>query len=289
MLLLLCCCSQGCFIGCKECDHESGRRQVDLCNSGQKATVNDPSQRSVNRAAAAGSPEDIYKHNPWRYPGNAPVADVCGLAGGTPWGPNAPEAGDCTCAWSNTACALECALARFPRVCVPMHAVTCLPVAITLLLVLMMLMLPTVCRRRCRRKYHLRTPRNCWLDAGTSARLHTTQMDDWRAGHGDLAGSQQPRYVIAETTRRHFIVGICHGHGSILSWVTWLLLIGGGYQYRLCPASEELTEECFQRHPLEFVREKQAIVFSNGVFSLSALNERLPAKCGPPKTVFRYR
>ncbi len=27
---------------------------------------------------------------------------------------------------------------------------------------------------------------------------------------------------------------------------------GGGYQYRLCPASEPLTEECFQRHPLEF-------------------------------------
>eukprot|EP00310_Coccolithus_braarudii_P014694 CAMPEP_0183341004 /NCGR_PEP_ID=MMETSP0164_2-20130417/7365_1 /TAXON_ID=221442 /ORGANISM="Coccolithus pelagicus ssp braarudi, Strain PLY182g" /LENGTH=248 /DNA_ID=CAMNT_0025511229 /DNA_START=87 /DNA_END=833 /DNA_ORIENTATION=+ len=27
---------------------------------------------------------------------------------------------------------------------------------------------------------------------------------------------------------------------------------GGGYQYRLCPASEPLTEECFQRHPLIF-------------------------------------
>jgi len=74
----------------------SGRRQIDLCDSGQNATVNDPLQRSVNRGAEAGSPEDIYKHNPWRYPGNAPVADVCGLAGGTPWGPDAPEAGDCT-------------------------------------------------------------------------------------------------------------------------------------------------------------------------------------------------
>ncbi len=98
----------------------SGRRQVDLCNSGKKATVNDPSQRSVNRNATAGSANDIYKHNPWRgssslsvrsgclsvaplktlflypstAPGTAPVADVCGLAGGTPWGPNSPEAGD---------------------------------------------------------------------------------------------------------------------------------------------------------------------------------------------------
>ena len=27
---------------------------------------------------------------------------------------------------------------------------------------------------------------------------------------------------------------------------------GGGYQYRLCPAGEPLTEECFARHPLPF-------------------------------------
>jgi lytic starch monooxygenase len=27
---------------------------------------------------------------------------------------------------------------------------------------------------------------------------------------------------------------------------------GGGYQYRICPLSEELSEECFQKHPLPF-------------------------------------
>lgn len=85
---------QGCFIGCPECDHMSGRRQTDLCGLGVKATVNDPLQRSLNRAAVAGSPEDIYRHNPWRRPGSAPVAGACGLAGGTPWGADAPEAGD---------------------------------------------------------------------------------------------------------------------------------------------------------------------------------------------------
>ena len=72
----------------------SGRRQTDLCKSGKESTVNDPMLRSVNRNAKAGSPEDIYRHNPWRAPGNAPIADVCGLAGGTPWGANALEAGD---------------------------------------------------------------------------------------------------------------------------------------------------------------------------------------------------
>jgi hypothetical protein len=39
---------------------------------------------------------------------------------------------------------------------------------------------------------------------------------------------------------------------------------GGGYQYRLCPASEPLNEDCFQRYPLEFVRDKAALEFKNG-------------------------
>jgi hypothetical protein len=50
----------------------------------------------VNRNATAGSPEDIYKHNPWRAPGTAPVANACGLAGGTPWAQEGVEAGDYT-------------------------------------------------------------------------------------------------------------------------------------------------------------------------------------------------
>lgn len=36
--------------------------------------------------------------------------------------------------------------------------------------------------------------------------------------------------------------------------VAWTLQAnhGGGYSYRLCPLSEELTEDCFQKHPLDF-------------------------------------
>jgi len=37
---------------------------------------------------------------------------------------------------------------------------------------------------------------------------------------------------------------------------------GGGYQYRLCPAGQELTEKCFQRTPLEFDRSKQTLVWN---------------------------
>ena len=37
-----------------------------------------------------------------------------------------------------------------------------------------------------------------------------------------------------------------------------------GYQYRLCPASENLTEDCFAQHPLEFVRGSQALEWADG-------------------------
>ena len=92
--------SQGCFIGCAECDHKSGRRQTDLCGLGKKDTL-PAAARSLNRNATIGSENDIYRHNPWRSPGAAPVGDkqhngACGLAGGTPWGPDVGEAGDYT-------------------------------------------------------------------------------------------------------------------------------------------------------------------------------------------------
>jgi len=39
---------------------------------------------------------------------------------------------------------------------------------------------------------------------------------------------------------------------------------GGGYQFRLCAASEALTEECFQRTPLEFATpHTHTVVFQN--------------------------
>ena len=39
---------------------------------------------------------------------------------------------------------------------------------------------------------------------------------------------------------------------------------GGGYQYRLCPINEELTEECFQKHPLDFIKGSQYLQWNNG-------------------------
>lgn len=77
--------SQGSTIGCeKATGAPSNPNTKSFCNSTKKATVNDPLDRTYNRAAAAGSAADIYKHNPWRAPGNAPVFHPCGMAGGGP-------------------------------------------------------------------------------------------------------------------------------------------------------------------------------------------------------------
>lgn len=39
---------------------------------------------------------------------------------------------------------------------------------------------------------------------------------------------------------------------------------GGGYQYRLCPAQSEITQECFERTPLAFVGETQWLQYGLG-------------------------
>lgn len=36
------------------------------------------------RDVEPGSHQDVFKFNPWRSPGNAPVYDPCGMAGGSP-------------------------------------------------------------------------------------------------------------------------------------------------------------------------------------------------------------
>ena len=84
---------QGCTIGCPSCDSVSGRVQIDLCGKGHPSTL-PPQFRTVNLNSTPGSVLDIYKWNPWRAPGAAPVMDACGLAGGTPWTANVSEWGD---------------------------------------------------------------------------------------------------------------------------------------------------------------------------------------------------
>ena len=78
--------SVGCTIGCKECDGGAkggtNPNARDRCGSGMNATLNNPKYRTLNRHVTAGSAEDWTRFNPWRAPGNAPVFDACGRAGG---------------------------------------------------------------------------------------------------------------------------------------------------------------------------------------------------------------
>eukprot|EP00937_MAST-01D_sp_MAST-1D-sp2_P006255 g6255.t1 len=77
--------SQGCTIGCDKCDGGGSNPNTrDRCGSGMNATVCDPLHRTYNRDAECNTAADEYRYNPWRAPGNAPVYDPCGMAGGGP-------------------------------------------------------------------------------------------------------------------------------------------------------------------------------------------------------------
>ena len=76
---------------CRFLARQLARARVRVClfsGKGMVATINSPRLRTVNRFAEAQSDYDIYKHNPWRAPGFAPVLDACGAAGGQPFAPN---------------------------------------------------------------------------------------------------------------------------------------------------------------------------------------------------------
>ena len=77
--------SQGCTIGCDACTSAHGHTNKSLCaHPRTAATLNAPALRTMNVHAAAGSEDDVYRFNPWRAPGSAPVTDACGMAGGRP-------------------------------------------------------------------------------------------------------------------------------------------------------------------------------------------------------------
>lgn len=68
-------------------------------------------------------------------------------------------------------------------------------------------------------------------------------IDNEHAKQGDLGSKVLPRNP----------TGVVWAAGSTVE-AKWSIRAnhGGGYQYRLCPASSPLTEECFQRSPIPF-------------------------------------
>jgi len=164
--------SDGCSIGCAKCDGLGGNPNTkDRCNSGKNATVCDPSLRTYNVNAKCNTDADIYRWNPWRAPGSAPVLDSCGVAGG---------------GFSNMGGEAKYTPTKFAKV----------------------------------GDYGRNLPQ---LETGIV----------WRAG---------------EKVTASWSIRANHG---------------GGYQYRLCPTSQEPTEECFFRTPLEFASKVHTLEYSN--------------------------
>lgn len=80
--------SQGCTPGCDQCDWQGQRvANWDHCDATRKAPFKATLAKKYwtsNRNATEGTEQDIWKFQPFRSPGLAPLSDVCGMAGGSP-------------------------------------------------------------------------------------------------------------------------------------------------------------------------------------------------------------
>ena len=80
--------NNGCTIGCEACDGNGARvPNRDACPGRPKPAAElmiAPEYRTTNQHSAFGSEQDFWRFNPWRAPGQAPVYDACGMAGGAP-------------------------------------------------------------------------------------------------------------------------------------------------------------------------------------------------------------
>eukprot|EP00039_Didymoeca_costata_P022633 m.4894 g.4894 ORF g.4894 m.4894 type:complete len:350 (+) comp3128_c0_seq1:97-1146(+) len=91
----------------------------------------------------------------------------------------------------------------------------------------------------------------------------STYPNDEAGGFGNqtVAGKQGYPGTKLQRTKEHTV----WKRGNIVE-VSWGITAnhGGGYQYRLCPVSEKLTEQCFQKTILPFHGSKQKLRWSNG-------------------------
>jgi len=175
--------SQGTSIGCSNATGNGTRiPNLDHCPQERPAGFDPllmegalhPKYRTVNLNSTPGAIDDIWKYNPWRAPGKAPLADSCGMAGG-----NTFEV----------------------------------------------------------------------FNAGA-------YNDTENAKQGDLGTKVLPPRPSGTVW-----------HRGTVAKARWQLTAShaGGYQYRLCPADQPLTEECFSKTPLALAQPYQHTVIMPGV------------------------
>eukprot|EP01052_Picozoa_sp_SAG31_P005129 SAG31_NODE_221_length_19918_cov_8.483829_8_plen_341_part_00 len=226
--------SVGCSIGCKECDGgaQGGTNpsSKDRCNSGAKATVNKEHHRTINREAEAGSAADWSKFNPWRAPGTARA-----------YGPSSAVS-------LRRACWCVCHTARVLAAAV-------------------------------------------WDPCGRASGSfqatggHGEFTNTKHAKLGDM-GSKLPKFPSGAVWKTSSVVEtmwslrtnhVSHLAPTLVSLLClavlltlWHLVQGGGYQYRLCPLSYNLTEECFQQTPVPFANNSRLMLGDGQIITLNS-------------------
>jgi len=90
--------------------------------------------------------------------------------------------------------------------------------------------------------------------AGGSSSNNSNQAGGWGYATGYPQGFAGSKLPPAAGPKEVWTAGST----ATVEWTT-VANHGGGYQYSLCPASSELTEECFHRFPLEFASNKQTL------------------------------
>jgi len=96
-----------------------------------------------------------------------------------------------------------------------------------------------------------------------------TKYHPWRApGHAELVNPCPGNFPPQQGNIETWVAGST-------AWAWWSIWAnhGGGYQYRLCPKSKALTNECFEEMVLEFATKNQTIQYSATVGHTSVVGK----------------
>lgn len=194
------------------------------CDTLMVPTLNDPQLLSYATSILLNGTKidnrEVLKHNPWRAPGHSPIASPCGIAAGAPSvhdknGGDPPPGYKAGVDYRN----------------LPKLAGRC----------------------------YYKTPSGCKRD-------HSYDAYDWKTYPNDAVNVNDEATCMAQ---RSSLDQGCKIDDAKMEWrvfegtkwsagskqeVAWGVLAnhGGGYAWRLCPSSSELTEECFQSGHLKF-------------------------------------
>lgn len=111
-----------------------------------------------------------------------------------------------------------------------------------------------------------------WRSPGSAPVLDSCGLSGGSYDNNDVAGGYGNATIARKQGARGSELPALHSKWT-LQWqagtaveVSWGVSAnhGGGYQYRLCPADEPLTEECFQKTPLAFSGSKSWLRWKDG-------------------------